>query len=283
MTLRRALARRWPRRRPAPSSAITRAATLTLALLWGVLALACDRPGPTCKALRDQSQTRWDACELACAQRDEDACATLRELGLTLERAHPISAFEADRAGLRKLFESIIAAHQRGELAVAQAMARQLELPDPGGFFASRFGAQRGAALTRELERSPLKLYALPKAMASEHTRGRKVLLTDELISEQDEGATYTQHLALKLDQGQPKLKLYTLRMAREREEDGFALWSFIHDGQQFRYVGKLLHLEDHPPTDESLRAMRELPMRKVRHLLSQNPMMTLDELMGRR
>ena len=105
-------------------------------------------------------------------------------------------------------------------------------------------------------------------------------MLTNVIESVDDDGATYPQHLALKEYKGQPPLKLYTIRLVNEHETAGWALRSFIHDGQQFRFVGPMTRAEDNPPDDERLKAMRELPMRNVRQLMSENQK-TMDEIMS--
>lgn len=248
---------------------------LVLSLLTG-----CDRPESVCARTEGTAQARLDACELGCAKRDDDSCKTLRELEAKLEAEHPITSYKDSREELRRLMEDLVKKHDGGERAIARAMARQLTLPDAKDYFTQHFGAAKGAALARELESSPLKLYALPQALSNEHKKGRKVILTNVIESAEDDGATYPQHLAIKEYKGQPPLKLYTVRLVNQSEVAGWALRAFIHDGQQFRFVGPMTRAEDNPPDDERLKAMRELPMRHVRQLMSENQK-TMDEIMS--
>lgn len=242
---------------------------------------ACNRAESRCARAEGATQERMDACELGCAKKDEDSCQTLKQLEAELERAHPISGFNADRQGLAKLINELAQKHSGGQRAIARAMARQLKLPAPQDYFTQHYGQPKGALLARELERSPLKLYALPAAIATEQAKGRTEVLTNAIIDAKDDGATYPQQLAIQAYQGQPPLTLYTVRLVRPKDQDGFALWSFIHDGQQFRYIGQQLQIEDYPPEDDSQKAMRQLPMRAVKQMMGEQEK-TLEQIMGK-
>jgi len=40
------------------------------------------------------------------------------------------------------------------------------------------------------------------------------------------------------------------VRLRKDGEGEGFHLWSFIHDGDSFRWVGKLKAITGRPPPD---------------------------------
>lgn len=110
----------------------------------------------------------------------------------------------------------------------------------------------------------------MPQALKDEAAKKRTTLLIHQVQPGRDEQATILQMFAL--DHATAPMTLYTARWVSARNTEGFALWSFIHHDGQFYYLGKLWGLEDPPPTDPAHRAMRELPLQKVRELLQNNP-----------
>lgn len=249
--------------------------------LWCIVcllfAIGCDKNNALCLNDNTEAKGKWEACQLSCVQKNQKACAQLKTLEAHFVKTHAPTT-SPDREGLRVTIETIIKLNAEGKTGPAIALAKQLELKDPQAFFSDYYDAKTAKRLTDEYNSKPIKLYALPNALALQgKTHGRKTILTDVHTQPKDPSSTLLQHLAIY--KAKKPIKLYTLRLVQEKAQTGFALWSFIHDGSGFKYLGKMRHIETYPPTDKTQIATRDLPMKQVESLLAQNPTLLNKEL----
>lgn len=241
-------------------------------LFCGLTLLSGCEPPLRAQCLNDSlaKPDRWLVCRALCDEKnDPESCAAMTRLeGLTLKSLN--KTVPNTREGLRTTLERITTLSNDGKISEASILAHHLSLPDPNAWFAAHFPPDVAARLTQGYAQDPLKLYALPQALKDEALQKRTGLLIHEVHALKDDRATLLQLFAL--EQASAPVKLYTARWVRDMKTSGFVLWSFAHHDGHFYYLGKLWRLEDPPPTDPAIRAMRELPLEQVRALLANNP-----------
>lgn len=233
------------------------------------LLLGCDKDRSLCLSKDNDASGKWKACKLSCLRKISDACTKQTELTSYYLKKYSTPPSNT-RGGLRAHIQQIMVMEEQGKHGAAVALAKDLELPDPDSFFAGYFEPGMAKRLAEEYKKQPLKLYALPTALRVQQKEHRRTqVLTNKHASIDDQSSTLLQHLALS--KAKRPLILYSFKLIEPKANDGFVLWSFVHDGQTFRYVGKMRTIEPYPPTDETQMATRELPMKQVEALLATN------------
>ncbi len=228
--------------------------------------LGCDPMREPCLSEQGaQDTSRWRACVASCERGTDASCARADALRAALHTP-PERAYPADRDGLRALVHDILSAQQAGDSAQAHRLANSLTLRDPDAWFGAHFSPDMARRLVADFHKSQRPLYAMADAIAQEHNLGKRDLIIGQHSRPGDLDSNLLQHLAL---QAMTDLTpLYTVRLVTPGDAVGFALWSFIHDGQGFRYVGRMAAVDMAPAQDEQEQALRELPLSRVREVL---------------
>lgn len=154
-----------------------------------------------------------------------------------------------------------------------KAMAKDLVLPDPKGWFPKVFGDEAGARLLAEYEASPMRDFSkgfgdLRKLIVEQK---RDTIATSRHTSPDDEMATGHQVNALRAMK-QP-VALYRIQLTRADGEKSFTLWSFVHEGDKFRFIGKTKKSKPADPDAKMAREvdmLGELPMKRARELMKE-------------
>jgi hypothetical protein len=129
-----------------------------------------------------------------------------------------------------------------------QALARLLEslrLRDPEAWFDATFGKTLGAALATEYRPTREEIGQLATVIERLHQDGLVRLTAERFVAADDPASVGYQSAALaKMARPTP---LYSLRLASADGARVFHLWSFVHHGGTFRYVGKMRRTVDSP------------------------------------
>lgn len=150
--------------------------------------------------------------------------------------------------GLRDLMADLVRAHRR-DVADARARAAEvLALPAAADWFAKRFGAEVGKHLAHEYQVYGHGFEEFPRLVTEQGEKhGRKQFVVERISSPADPKAFGFQARALEaMTEAVP---LYTFRLRGEGKAD-FILYSFVHDGVTFRYVGRMARFDGKLPKD---------------------------------
>jgi len=140
--------------------------------------------------------------------------------------------------GLTRLIGDLLAAASQHQRDRGAAIAASLELPEPPRWFAAHFAPALAGRLARDYAALHGHFVEIADQIALLSTQGR-ILVTVERFDDPDAGdATGYQSLALRAMTD--RVSLYSVRMRKDGEGEGFHMWSFIHDGTGFRWIGKL-------------------------------------------
>lgn len=154
------------------------------------------------------------------------------------------------------------------------AIAKQVILPDAKAWFERTFGPEAGARLFAEYDASPMKDWTrgwseLRKMVVDQQ---RDVVTVSRHTSPEDDMATGHQANALRAMK-QP-VALYRIQLTRADGEKSFTLWSFVHEGGTFRFIGKTKQSKAPEPgsadrsIDSAVDMLGELPIRRARELM---------------
>jgi hypothetical protein len=152
-------------------------------------------------------------------------------------------SYPASEEGLRELVDDILAAAGRGDRAAAFELADSLRIDDPYAYFGRVFGAELGDKLASDY------------AEVGERTRELVPLLRELTATEGAEirvesfsrpSARTVGYQARALERMVESTPLYSVRISRGGAGGGFHLWSFVHDGQSFRWAGKMQRVAPH-------------------------------------
>jgi len=141
-------------------------------------------------------------------------------------------------AGLTALLTDLLAARQAGEKDRTYSLTESLRLRDYETWFNARFGAELGARLTADYKIQFDDILGLADAIESLRDDGRPELSVERFEGSEDTKAVGYQVAALKAMK-QP-VALYSVRLRAAGKKKTFHIWSFVHDGKSFRYVGKM-------------------------------------------
>ena len=214
------------------------------------------RVGPATRAMRTLVWTAALSLSLApaCGQGDESGASEEPGSGAEADRpppdagddapadaqpadASPGATYPADATGLRELIGDLQRLAREDDRARAFPLADSLRIGEPERFFSELFGAELGALIARDYGDKAERIRELVPLLAELGEAG-KTAITVEAFDEPSEGAVGYQARALsRMVEPTP---LYSVRLAREGEGRGFHLWSFVHDGERFRWAGKM-------------------------------------------
>ncbi len=134
----------------------------------------------------------------------------------------------------------------------AQANVKDLMMRDARAWFSTTFGEDKADALLKEYAIWPLRIPQLPAEVRKNQAAGKTTVLAERFATPGDEMSTAYQSIAL--GKMQAPTPLYSLRLVKPGEKEGWHLWSFAWVGGKYRFVGRLMGL-----SPES--AVRELAM----------------------
>ena len=150
--------------------------------------------------------------------------------------------------GLRDMMADLVRAHRRDEAGARSRAEAVLALPGAAAWFNERFGAEIGKHLLREYEVYGHGFAEFPRLITDQGTKyGRKTFVVDMISAATDEKATGFQ--ARAIEAMKKKQPLFTFRLRGAGKPD-FVLYSFVHDGVSFRYVGRLARFNGKLPND---------------------------------
>ena len=178
-------------------------------------------------------------------------------------QATPRSDASGDRAieypdttgGLHQLVTHIAAAIDRGDRRRAVALVDSLRLPDPGGWFARVFGRRLGVELAREYADLADDIRELVPLLRSLTGSGNTEILVERFAEPASSAVGYQKRA---LERMVNRVPLYSVRLVEPGSQRGFHLWSFVHDGASFRWVGKMKRVA---PEDAAERAAPPVPL----------------------
>lgn len=234
----------------------------TCALLL-ILAFGCGSDDPESAARAENSAGAKQGIEIVALTDEADAALA--------PDAEPPIRYAATKDGLRTLVEDVTAALAGGDDSRAERIADSLALPDAASWFSQIFGPELGAELAADYQPTAARVGDILAAFQSAQDAGQSNIDIDRF----PETSTFaTGYQALAFERMKKPVTLYSIRLTVPKAERGLHLWSFAHDGESFRWVGKMKALSDEPPTlvtvtpegaSEPIEVdMLELPVRAV-------------------
>ena len=149
--------------------------------------------------------------------------------------------------GLRDMMADLVRAHQRSPAKAQTTAESKLALQAPEAWFTEHFG-EAGKHLLSEYKIYGHGFAEFPRMINDQGSKyGRKTFVVDRISTATDSKATGFQ--ARALEAMKKPVPLYTFRLRGEGKSD-FVLYSFIHDGATFRYVGRMARLDGKLPAN---------------------------------
>lgn len=146
--------------------------------------------------------------------------------------------YPANAAGLKALLTELLEARKAGDADKSYVLTESLRLRDYETWFTERFGAKRGPELAADYKKQFDDIQLLADTVQSLRDNGRTEINVEHFEGPEDSRATGYQVRALRAMQ--PPVPLYSVRLVDDKGKNSFHIWSFVHDGKSFRYVGKM-------------------------------------------
>jgi hypothetical protein len=147
-------------------------------------------------------------------------------------------SFPSGASSLESLVGELQAALRDGKGEHVAALAGSLELPDAAAWFEQHFAPEVAARLTAEYEPLRGRMGELGDQVRALAADGRTLIAAERYDDPGNLDATGYQALALRaMTHDAP---LYSVRLRKDGEGEGFHIWSFVHDGDSFRFAGKM-------------------------------------------
>jgi hypothetical protein len=147
--------------------------------------------------------------------------------------------YEDTPGGFRRLITDIVESVEQDDIAEAEALIAELELPDPVSWFTSTFGTEDGASVAQEYFKFSGSFVDEIMAVFSEVvSEGRTRIRVTVVDKPQSYDATGLQAAALVA--ALHPLRLYSVRFLEKGEKHGYHLWSFAYVDGGFRLLGKM-------------------------------------------
>lgn len=151
--------------------------------------------------------------------------------------------YPATDDGLKSLIDDLVAARAAKDDDRAYQLTASLRLEDYKTWFAEQFGDALGAKLASDYERQQGDIGLLVGTLAELRADGRTKTEIEKFDSAADQKAVGYQSKALA--KMKRKVPLFSVRLHAPGDERSFHVWSFIHLGGTFRYVGKMKAVAD--------------------------------------
>jgi hypothetical protein len=147
-------------------------------------------------------------------------------------------SYPASAEGLVALTEDLARARRGKDAARAYTLTRSLRLEDPKAWFREQFGDTLGAAVAADYDPQHADIERLVDHILELREDGRATASVEKFDAPGDPKAIGYQRAALA--KMKRRVPLYSLRLSPSKKKSGFHLWSFVHLGGSFRYVGKM-------------------------------------------
>jgi len=154
------------------------------------------------------------------------------------------------------------------------AIVSTFDLPDAKAWFDKTFGPEAGPRLYAEYEANPMKDWkrGWPELREMIVDQGRDTIATSRHDSPDDEMATGHQANAIRAMK--TPVALYRIQLTRPDGEKSFTLWSFVHEGGKFRFIGKTKKATagevGSGSVDTAVDMLGELPIKRARELMKE-------------
>lgn len=152
-------------------------------------------------------------------------------------------SYPATDAGLESLIDDLVAARAAGDEDRAYQLTASLRLDGYEAWFADQFGDALGARLASDYERQRADIGLMVRTVSELRENGRTETQIEKFDSAADQKAVGYQSKALA--KMKRKVPLFSVRLHAPGDERSFHIWSFIHLGGTFRYVGKMKAVGD--------------------------------------
>ena len=150
----------------------------------------------------------------------------------------PEPAYEANGAGLKQLLTDVLEARGAKQDDRTYVLTESLRLRDYESWFKERFGPKRGPELAADYKIQFDDIEQLAVTLEKLRGNGRTQISVEKFEGPEDSAATGYQVAALRAMK--PPVPLYSVRLKNADGKKSFHIWSFVHDGKSFRYVGKM-------------------------------------------
>ena len=148
--------------------------------------------------------------------------------------------------GLQDLMGHLVTAIQSDDPKEKVRLLDSLRLPDHRAWFRETFDAKLGDRLADEYQPIHDGIGQLVETLESVVSSGQTVPEAEQFTAPDQTGATGYQAAALK--RMVKKTPLYSVRLKSPDGARTYHLWSFVHQGGTFRFVGKMKKVEDRAP-----------------------------------
>lgn len=148
--------------------------------------------------------------------------------------------------GLQDLMAHLVTAIQADDPKEKVRLLDSLRLPDHRAWFRETFDARLGDRLADEYQPIHDGIGQLVQSLQPIVSGGQTVPEAEQFSAPDQPGATGYQAAALK--RMAKRTPLYSVRLKTPDGARVYHLWSFVHQGGTFRFVGKLRAVEDRPP-----------------------------------
>jgi hypothetical protein len=159
------------------------------------------------------------------------------DAGARAADALPPIRYPASTEGLKQLIGDLMGAIQSGARGRAARLAASLKLPDADGWFRATFGPRLGARLAGDYRPEAARIAELVPLLRSLAEQNRTVIDVARFDAGAAGAVGYQRRALARMRR---KTRLYSARLRRPTDAVGFHLWSFVHDGTSFRWVGKM-------------------------------------------
>jgi hypothetical protein len=205
----------------------------------------CDNGGD----VRRVALVLWLATAVAACGDDPPSGAAARD------RAAKAIEYPATSAGLEDMMSALIDAVRAKRTDDVEAATARLELPDHARWFDATFGETVGARLSAEYEPVRGQFAQLARVIEGLIAANQTQMTVEKFTDEHDPAATGYQHLALAAMKR--STALYSVRLTGGDDDDGFHIWSFVHESGTFRWIGKLKAVREEAAAEPDLLELR--------------------------
>lgn len=171
-------------------------------------------------------------------------------------------------AGLKRLMRDLRTAVTANDEAEMTVLVGSLRISDSEQWMANVFGDELGAQLSAEYTPQREEIGLLVALLKEQFGKGLTTIQVERFQTANVQTATGYQSTALS--KMQSTVALYSVRLSSDTSVDSFHLWSFVHQGGSFRYVGKLRAVA--PKRIGGGRDLNEYRLRDVDRIGAQEP-----------
>jgi hypothetical protein len=143
---------------------------------------------------------------------------------------------------LKNLMTSLASDVRSGNGDRAAETLQNLALPKPRDFFMALYSDAIVDRLVEDYGDAREHLPELADIIRGQLDKGRATVVVESFDDPNDRKSVGYQSIALR--EMRNRKALYSVRLVGKEDGDSFHIWSFMHDGEGFRWVGKLLRVK---------------------------------------